>query len=394
MPYAFAQRVGGMGGSAIREILKITERPDIISFAGGLPAPEMFPRTGLAEAFAQVLREEDGLALQYSSTEGYGPLREYIAGVMRQKGVAVTAEEILITSGSQQGLDLVAKLFLDPGDVVATELPVYTGALQVFRSYEGRLKAIPGDEHGPDPVALEIVIRESRPKLIYLAPTFNNPTGMTVSEARRRALVVLCEKYAVPLIEDDPYGDLRYSGIPVPPVKAFDAGGRVIYLGTFSKTVAPGLRLGWVAAERELVARLALAKQGADLHTGTLVQRALHRYLTGSDSGGHVEAIRREYGRRRDAMAGALNGTFPPGIQWNEPEGGMFFWVTLPAHLDAAELLPEAVAEKVAFVPGAAFFPAGGGENFLRLNFTNSPPPLIGEGIGRLARVLARHWSG
>lgn len=285
-------------------------------------------------------------------------------------------------------------MFLDPGDTVATELPVYTGALQVIRGYEGRLTAIPGDEDGLDPEALERIIRESRPKLIYLAPTFNNPTGLTMSGYRRLALAALLEKYAVPLIEDDPYSDLRYSGLPVPPLKSFDAGGRVIYLGTFSKTVAPGLRLGWVAADKELVAGLVLAKQGADLHTGTLVQRALHRYLTGGGGAGHVEAIRREYARRRDAMLGALAEKFPPGFNWTAPEGGMFLWVTLPAHLDATRLLPEAVAEKVAFVPGAAFFPDGGPGNYLRLNFTNCPPALIEDGIERLARVLARHRSG
>jgi 2-aminoadipate transaminase len=381
-----------MASSAIREILKITERPDIISFAGGLPAAELFPRTELTRAFA--LAAGDPLALQYGPTEGYGPLREYIAGVMGQKGVPLTAEEILIVSGSQQALDLVAKIFLDPGDPVATELPVYTGALQVFRSYEARLSALPGDGHGPDPGALERVLREQRPKLIYLAPTFNNPTGRTISAARRRELAALLEKYAVPLIEDDPYSDLRYSGNPVPPLKAHDAGGRVVYLGTFSKTVAPGLRLGWAAADKEIVAKLVLAKQGVDLHTGSLVQRALHRYLTWSDCAGHVAAVRREYASRRDAMIRAMQRMFPPGVTWMEPEGGMFLWVTLPAYLDAARLLPEAVAAKVAYVPGTAFFPDGGGANYMRLNFTNSSPPLIEEGVERLAGVLSRYCSG
>ncbi|MFZ5631606.1 MAG: PLP-dependent aminotransferase family protein [Bacillota bacterium] len=391
--YAFAQRVEQMQSSAIREILKITESPDVISFAGGLPAPEMFPLKQIRQAFDRVLGEEGAPALQYSTTEGYLPLREYIASAMREKGISAGPEEVLMTSGSQQGLDLLAKLFIDPGDTVIVESPSYLGAIQVFRSYQARFEAVPADEGGIVVEALEKAIRSRRPKFIYLTPTFKNPTGVTMTPERRRAVAGLLEKYEVPLIEDDPYGELRYLGDPVPPLKAYDRSGMVIYLSTFSKTVAPGLRLAWIVAEPGLMAKLVLGKQGADLHTGTLVQRAVYRYLVDNDVSGHIGAIRREYGRRRDAMISAMGGKFPAGVTWTEPEGGMFLWVTLPPRLDTALLLKEAVAGKVAYVPGAPFFPDGSGQNCLRLNYSNSTPPLIEEGIGRLAGLLARALS-
>lgn len=393
MDYAFAGRVKQMESSAIREILKITDQPGIISFAGGLPAPEMFPLEEIRRAFDGELGSGDASSLQYSTTEGYLPLREYIAGVMGDRGVKAGPGEVLLINGSQQGLDLLAKLFIDPGDLVVVENPSYLGAIQVFRSYQANFAAVPTDSGGIQAEALEKILRHRRPKLIYLTPTFKNPTGVTLDQERRRAVADLSEKYEVPLIEDDPYGELRYSGDPVPPVKSFDRCGRVIYLSTFSKTVAPGLRLGWVVAERNLMSKLVLAKQGTDLHTGTLVQRGIYRYLTGSDVSGHIGAIRREYGRRRDAMISAMRETFPAGTAWTEPEGGMFLWVTLPPRLDATQLLKEAIAEKVAYVPGAPFFVAGGGQNCLRLNFSNSLPSRIEDGIGRLARLLARNLT-
>ncbi|MCL6478895.1 MAG: PLP-dependent aminotransferase family protein [Peptococcaceae bacterium] len=394
MEYAFAGRVKQMQSSAIREILKVTESPDIISFAGGLPAPEMFPVKQIRQAFDRVLGEEGASALQYSTTEGYLPLREYIAAAMREKGVSAGPEEVLITSGSQQGLDLLAKLFIDPGDTVIVESPSYLGAIQVFRSYQARFEAVPADEGGIVVEALERAIRNRRPKFIYLTPTFKNPTGVTMTPERRRAVAGLLEKYEVPLIEDDPYGELRYLGEPVPPLKAYDRSGRVIYLSTFSKTVAPGLRLAWIVADPGLMAKLVLGKQGADLHTGTLVQRAVYRYLADNDVSGHIVAIRGEYGRRRDAMISAMEREFPAGVTWTKPEGGMFLWVTLPPRLDATLLLPEAVAGKVAYVPGAPFFPDGSGQNCLRLNYSNSTVPLIEEGIGRLAALFSRRLSG
>lgn len=391
MEYTFAQRVSQMESSAIREILKITESPGVISFAGGLPAPEMFPLGELRKAFNAVMGEGDATVLQYSTTEGYLPLRQHIAAAMVEKGVSAEPEKTLLTNGSQQALDLLAKVFIDPGDTVMVENPSYLGAIQVFRSYQAKFVAVPTDEGGVVVEALEKAIGEKRPKLIYLTPTFKNPTGVTMGLERRKAVADLLEKHQIPLIEDDPYGELRYDGIAVPPIKSFDKGGSVIYLSTFSKTVAPGLRLGWVVAQGDLMTKLVLAKQGTDLHTGTLVQRAVHHYLKHSDVNGHIGAIELEYGRRRDEMLEAMEQKFPSSVNWTKPQGGMFIWVTLPPALNATLMLKEAVSQKVAYVPGAPFFPGDDGHNFLRLNFSNSTPAQIQEGIDRLAKLLERN---
>lgn len=391
MEYTFAQRVSQMESSAIREILKITESPGVISFAGGLPAPEMFPLGELRKAFNAVMGEGDATVLQYSTTEGYLPLRQHIAAAMVEKGVSAEPEKILLTNGSQQALDLLAKVFIDPGDTVMVENPSYLGAIQVFRSYQAKFVAVPTDEGGVVVEALEKAIGEKRPKLIYLTPTFKNPTGVTMGLERRKAVADLLEKHQIPLIEDDPYGELRYDGIAVPPIKSFDKSGRFIYLSTFSKTVAPGLRLGWVVAQGDLMTKLVLAKQGTDLHTGTLVQRAVHHYLKHSDVNGHIGAIELEYGRRRDEMLEAMEQKFPSSVNWTKPQGGMFIWVTLPPALNATLMLKEAVSQKVAYVPGAPFFPGDDGHNFLRLNFSNSTPAQIQEGIDRLAKLLERN---
>lgn len=388
MDYNFAARVSHMESSVIREILKVTERPEVISFAGGMPAPEMFPLKEIREAFSSVLQGDDASALQYSTTEGYPPLREYIAARMREKRVEAGPDNILITNGSQQALDLLAKLFIDPGDIVLVEKPSYLGAIQTFRSYQAGFLSVPTDKCGIDVDALELAIKKNNPKIIYLTPTFKNPTGVTMSLERRRAVARLLERYGVPLIEDDPYGDLRYSGEPLPPIKSFDDSGRVIYLSTFSKTIAPGLRLGWIAANRELIRKLVLAKQGTDLHTGTLVQRAVHRYLEVSDISGHVLAIRREYGLRRDIMLEEMRQNFPPGISRTKPDGGMFLWVTMPENFDTIKLLDRAIEENVAYVPGAPFYTDREGLNTMRLNFSNSTPDQIKSGIRRLARLF------
>ncbi len=388
MEYNFAERVSGMKSSAIREILKVTESPEVISFAGGLPAPELFPLDEIKKAYDSVLGKGDPSALQYSTTEGYLPLRESIAETMTIKGMKALPEEILLTNGSQQGLDLLAKLFINPGDTIIVESPSYLGAIQVFRSYQASFKTIPADEHGTDVDALEKSLDECRPKFIYLTPTFSNPTGVTIAAERRKAIAEITGKYGVPVIEDDPYGELRYKGTPVPTIKSFDRSGNVIYLSTFSKTVAPGLRLGWVTAEPGLMSKLVLAKQGTDLHTATLTQQALFHYLTNSPVEQHINSIRKEYGLRRDAMIRAMKNSFPEGVKWTEPEGGMFLWITLPSFMDATELLKEAVDQKVAYVPGEPFFPNGGGKNFMRLNYSNSTPAMIEEGISRLAVLL------
>ncbi|GAB6275061.1 MAG: PLP-dependent aminotransferase family protein [Peptococcaceae bacterium] len=321
------------------------------------------------------------------------PLREYISAKMREKNIDAGPDNILITNGSQQALDLLAKLFINPGDVVLVEEPSYLGALQVFRSYQARFEAVPTDDEGADVEALELAIKKNRPKLIYLTPTFKNPTGVTMSLQRRRAVADLLEKYKTPLIEDDPYGELRYAGETLPPLKSFDRSGFLIYLSTFSKTIAPGIRLGWIAAGLELIRKLALAKQGTDLHTGTLVQRAVQRYLDNSDVSGHIQAIRTEYGRRRDVMLEEIRNSFPDGAAWTSPEGGMFLWVTLPEHYDTVQLIKKAVEENVAYVPGAPFYPNGGGLNKMRLNYSNSTPAQIKEGIKRLALLFNKCFN-
>lgn len=388
MGYVFADRVSRMKSSAIREILKVTESPGVISFAGGLPAPELFPLEEMRKAFSEVMCD-DASVLQYSATEGYTPLRRHISGAMRKKGIAAGPDQILLTSGSQQALDLLARIFIDTGDVVAVEKPSYLGALQVFSGYQARFAGLESDEGGVVVESLERVLRESPPKLIYLTPTFSNPTGVTMAADRRLRVAGLLEKYRVPLIEDDPYSELRYLGEPVPPLKSFDRCGLVIYLSTFSKTIAPGLRLGWIAAEPEVIAKLVLAKQGADLHTGTLVQRAAHRYLTSFQAEAHVEKIRTEYRLRRNTMVKAMERFFPGEVKWTLPEGGMFLWVTLPGRHDSLKLLEKAVSRKVAFVPGSPFFHDESGHNCMRLNFSNSAPSMIEEGIERLGRIIS-----
>lgn len=388
MNYTFAERVAGMKSSAIRETLKVTENPEIISLAGGLPAPELFPIQEIRDAFCHVLGSSDSSVLQYSTTEGFLPLREYIVNKMQEQGINALADDILITNGSQQALDLLAKLFINPGDVIILEKPGYLGAIQAFGSYQPRFVTVPTDNDGINVEALEKAIQDHHPKLVYLTPTFQNPTGVTLSIDRRRAVTEIIEKYNVPLIEDDPYGELRYEGHTLPPIKSFDRFSQVIYLSTFSKTIAPGLRLGWIVAGQDLMQKLVLAKQGTDLHTSTLVQRAVHYYLTHSNVSNHIEAIRREYGQRRDVMLQEMKKNFPDHISWTRPEGGMFLWVTLPEHIDTSKLLEKAIEEKVAFVPGTPFYPNGGGLNTMRLNFSNSTPKQIKTGIQRLARLF------
>jgi 2-aminoadipate transaminase len=389
--YEFARRLSGMGVSAIREILKVTERPEVISFAGGLPAPELFPVAELARAHAEVFAEEGAQACQYSTTEGFGPLREWIAARMRGRGVAgADAARVLVTSGSQQGIDLVGKIFLEPGDAVVVENPCYLAALQVFKGYEAELVAVGSDDEGMKvgEVAQAIERRGRRPKFIYVVSQFHNPKGTTLSLARRRRLLEVARRYSVPIIEDDPYGELRYSGMPVPPLAALDDEGLVVYLSTFSKTLSPGMRVGWAHASREVFGALVRAKQAADLHTNTIQQRAAARLLDTFDFDAHVERIKRVYGARRDAMLAALAEHFPAAARWTHPEGGLFLWAELPEDVCAEELFKEAIAERVAFVPGAPFFAAEARRNFMRLNFSNSRPEVIEEGIARLGKLF------
>jgi 2-aminoadipate transaminase len=387
MKIQFARRMGAVKPSTIREILKVTEQADIISFAGGLPAPELFPVAEVAAACERVLRDGGAGALQYGPSEGFAPLRECCAEESRKRGIRCTADDILITTGSQQPLDLVSKIFLDAGDCVLTESPTYMAALQAFQCYEVRFAAAPTDEGGLIPEALPELIERERPKFLYTIPSFQNPTGVTMTAERRRKVYEIAKRYGLIVLEDDPYGALRYAGKNIAPIKSLDTEGLVIYLSTVSKTIAPGLRLGWVVASEAIRKKLTIVKQAADLHTSSLDQRVAHRYLTDFDSEAHVERIRRSYGERFAIMDAALRESMPEGYTWTHPEGGMFLWVTCPEGTDTCELMLEALKRKVLFVPGRDFFPDASGQRYMRLNFSNASPEKIREGIGRLAEV-------
>ena len=389
----YARRLACLRPSTIRELLKVTLQPEIISFAGGLPAPELFPVAEISEACRRVLAEEGPQALQYGPSEGYPPLREYLAGEMRRRGIDCPFEQILITSGSQQAIDLCAKILLDPGDVVLTESPTYLAAIQVFQSYEARFVQVPTDDDGLLPEALPPLIERYRPKLLYTIPNFQNPTGRTLSAARRAELVRIAAETGLTIVEDDPYGRLRYAGEELAPLKSLDRTGQVIYLSTFSKTIAPGLRVGWAVARPEILQKMLIAKQAADLHTSSLDQRVIHRYLRDGDPEKHLAAIRRVYGERYRVMDRALRAGMPSGFGWTHPEGGMFLWVTCPPEVDTGELLQAAIEHKVMFVPGRDFVPDGSGRNFMRLNFSNAAPAKIEEGIARLAALCRQAVS-
>ncbi len=388
--YNLALRMSRIGVSAVREILKVTERPDIVSFAGGLPAPESFPVEALARAHAEVFAEDAAAALQYSTTEGYRPLREWIAAQMRCSGIDAAADRVLITSGSQQGIDLMAKVFLDSGDAVVVENPCYLAALQTFSSFQAKLIPVGSDDQGMRVDQVERALRRDRPKLIYVVSNFHNPKGTSLSTQRREQLMALSRRHRVPILEDDPYGELRYRGEERPSIASMDHEGLVIYLSTFSKTISPGVRIGWAAASEEVIAALTLAKQATDLHTSTLLQHALSRMLSSFDYRGHLERLRALYGARCDAMLHALETHFPPSARWTRPEGGLFVWAELPKGVSGEDLLRESLAERIAFVPGAPFFAHRPRENFIRLNFSNRPPEVIEGGVERLGRVLKR----
>lgn len=395
--YRYAHRTKKMGSSVIRELLKLTEQPDIISFAGGLPAPEVFPVKEFQAACNSVLAEQGAQALQYSTTEGYKPLREMIARHTGRYSVQITADNILITSGSQQALDFIGRLFINRGDYVVVESPTYLGALQAWNAYGAQYISVPSDENGMLVEELEAALRVG-PKFIYVLPNFQNPSGSTLSLERRKRLVLLADQYGVPIIEDDPYGQLRYDGEHLPSVVYLDDhfrndgegeySGNVIYLSTFSKLLAPGLRLAWVVAPPNVIQKLVMAKQAADLHTSSFNQQVAYEVAKGGFLDEHVKVIRATYKERRDVMLEMMEEMFPSEMRWTRPQGGMFLWGMMPEGVDAAEVLKIAIDRKVAFVPGTAFHPNGGGENTMRLNFSFSNPDNIREGITRLGRTL------
>jgi 2-aminoadipate transaminase len=389
-----SRRADSVRGSAIRELLRLSERHDVISFGGGLPASEALPVDAIAEATARVLASAGAAALQYTATEGIRPLRELIAERVRRRGVPATPEEVLVTSGAQQGLDLIGRLFLDPGVALVTEAPTFLGALQAFSAYEPRILAAAIDERGVRLDLLEDRLRR-RPRFLYVLPNFQNPSGVSLAPTRRPALMELAARHDVLVVEDDPYHELYYEGEPLRPLAALDPP-RVVQLGSFSKILAPGLRVGWMVGPRPLIRKLALLKQGADLHTGTLAQHIVVEACRDGLLERHLPRLRAVHRERRDAMLEALARYFPTSARWTRPQGGLFLWVTLPVGCDSETLLRAALAKDVAFVPGASFFPDGSGRNSFRLNFSYTPPSAIIEGVRRLGKVLhatLRHAS-
>jgi 2-aminoadipate transaminase len=380
--------------SAVREILKVTERPEVISFAGGLPAEELFPVEAMQRAFSETLSRDGGSALQYATTEGFRELRAWIAERMTQHGRTVRADDLLITHGSQQGLDLVSRVLLDPDDVVVVESPSYLAALQVFRAAESRLVTVPLDRDGIDVEQLERVFREERPKLLYLIPDHQNPSGAQLSLERRHQVLALCRRYRVPILEDDPYGEISFDGPRLPPLYALDDSGIVIYLSTFSKTLAPALRLGWIAAPANFLRSIAIAKQGADLHTGALPQRAAARLLQTFDYDAHLTRIRDVYRARARAMEAAIEAHFPSEASWASPRGGLFLWVGIDAPVSIDRLFAAALAADVAFVPGDPFFAEAAPNPFMRLNFSHRREAVITDGIRRLGAALRAELDG
>lgn len=389
MALKFAERMERIKASEIRELLKLTARPEIISFAGGLPAPELFPVEEMKEISVDVLNKMGYESLQYSTTEGYQPLREKICQRLSRVGIAADPEHILITNGSQQGLDFSGKLFINPGDTVFCESPSYLGAINAFMAYQCNFVEIPTDDHGMDMAALEKALKETPSgRMIYVIPDFQNPTGRTWSLDRRKKLVELANRYDLPIIEDNPYGELRFEGEFLPAIKSLDTEGRVVFLGTFSKTFCPGLRIGWVYASDEILNKFVMIKQGADLQSNSMSQRELNMFLEKHDLDAHIERIRQVYHKRRDLMIRTMEAEFPKSVKFTRPEGGLFTWCELPEHINARDVMEKALEKKVAFVPGGSFFPNGGRENTMRMNYSNMPEDKIVEGIRRLGQVL------
>ncbi|RKT56661.1 PLP-dependent aminotransferase family protein [Saccharothrix australiensis] len=376
-------RITTVSSSPVRDLLALTARPEVISFAGGLPAPELFDLDGLRAAFDRALSRR---SLQYAPTEGDADLRAHVAARMTARGLPTGAGDLLVTTGSQQALTLVVTALLEPGAVVAVEEPTYLAALQAFQLAGARVVPVASDEHGLVPAALAEVVERERPELLYLVPTFANPTGRTLTAARRAEVAALAERHDLWVVEDDPYSELRYRGEELPALASLSP--KVLHLGSFSKIGAPGLRLGWLRAPAELLRTLVIVKQAADLHTSTVDQAAAAAYLDSHDLSAHVRALCAAYRERRDAMVAALPSTFPEGSRWSDPDGGMFVWLTLPGGVDTAELLPKALARDVAFVPGAPFFATAPDRATLRLSFTTNSVAEIGEGMGRLAAAL------
>ncbi|MCG3205866.1 MAG: 2-aminoadipate transaminase [Elusimicrobia bacterium] len=387
--YRFARRTKRMRASIIREILKISSKPGIISFAGGLPAPSTFPLKKFEKAIIEALRQDGTKALQYMVTEGLAPLKQLLCNWIQKQGIHTQPEQMLLTHGSQQALELLGKIFLNPGNSVLVENPTYLGAIQSFNTFECKYVTVPMDSEGMRPEELERALkRHPQVRFIYVVPTFQNPAGSTMSLERRKALIKIAHKRHIPILEDDPYGLLRYKGKPLPSIYELAKGKGVVYMSTFSKLLSPGIRLGYVVADQSIINHLVLAKQPTDLQTNTLIQYAAYHYCKRGYLEEHIPLIIKDYAHRAGVMSEAIHRHFPPEVTFVEPEGGMFFWCTLPKHIRASDLFKKAIKEGVAFVDGSVFFANGGGENTMRLNFTNCTDDMIRIGIERLGKVI------
>lgn len=392
----FSNLAMNLKASEIRELLKLTTMPEIISFAGGLPAPELFPTEDLKKVDEAVLTKEGQAALQYGTTEGYTPLREQIAGRMKKSFmVDCTPENIVITSGSQQGLSLLAQIFLNPGDVVLVESPTYLGAINAFKLCGPEFVEVPTDDKGIIPEELEKILAKygDRVRMMYVIPEFQNPTGITWPMERRKAFMDIINRYDFPVLEDDPYGELRFDGDKVPSLKSMDTKGNIIFLGSFSKILMPGLRIAWMVADPTIIDKVVKLKQAVDLQSSSFGQRQTSFFIDMYDLDAHVAKIKELYKKRRNLMCDSMKEYFPEGITFTYPEGGLFTWVTLPEGMDAKELMPKVLAKNVAYVPGGPFYPHGGNANHFRLNYSNMPEERIVEGIKRLAEVLKEEFA-
>jgi len=379
--------------SFIREILKVTEDSNIISFAGGLPNPAFFPVNEIAEAAAKIFETDGENALQYNTTEGYLPLRKYIADrYLKRNGLKIDPDQILITNGSQQGLDLIGKAILNKGDNVVIESPGYLGAIQAFSLYEPIFNSVSLLDDGIDIDMLKKTIEDEPIKLVYTVPTFQNPSGITYSKQKRKDFANIVEKQDIIFVEDNPYYDLRFAGEDLPLIRNFLEDNSIL-LGSFSKIVSPGLRLGWICTNKEIMEKIIIAKQASDLHSNYLAQRIVYQYLIDNDIDEHLMKIRDAYRIRRDLMVSMIAENFPEEIEFTKPDGGMFLWITLPENISALDLFEHAIKEKVAFVPGNPFYVNGGGNNTLRLNFSNSDEEQIEIGIKRLAKIMKKFLS-
>ena len=381
-----------MKASAIRELLKITQQPEIISFAGGLPSPQSFPLKRVESLCRKVLRKYGGRSLQYGPTEGIGELRKELIKRLKKRGIKCKENEIISITGSQQILDIMPKIFLDPKDYVVVELPTYLGAISAFNAYQPRYLTVEMDDKGMKTHELEKKLKKTnkRVKFIYTVPTFQNPTGVTMCLERRKHLLEIAEKYNIPILEDDAYYDLRYSGKPYKPIKSLDKRGLVIYTSTFSKILSPGIRLGFVVAQKDVMRKIVIAKQGIDLCTNIFVQFLAYEYVKSGSIEKQIPKIKKLYKRKRNIMLKSLEKHFPEGSTWTKPDGGMFIWATLPKKIDTQKIFKEVVKEKVAYVPGSAFFVNGRGQNTMRLNFSNADDKKIEIGIKRLGKIIKR----